>query len=82
MASMQARIIPNPMKNQAQIVVEGITPDQKVEFTLYNVVGKVVFTTTLSSVNTTLDRNSLTPGMYIYVIKGKEINSNGKLVIE
>ena len=76
------KIIPNPMKNQAQIIIEGTDAGKVTEFTLFNIVGKKVYSTPINAGTTTLDRNNLPSGMYLYVIKGKDTVSSGKLVIE
>jgi hypothetical protein len=75
------RIMPNPFKDKTQIVVEGVTPSPDTQFMLYNVVGKEVLRQQLTSSTMTLQRNDLSSGMYIWIIKGKNTNLTGKLMI-
>jgi len=81
-AAPSVKIVPNPMKNQAKLVVEGIQTGNDLQFVLFNLVGKEVYRTSVGSSPLTLDRNNLPSGLYIYVLKGKEVNLNGKLMID
>jgi hypothetical protein len=81
-ANARVKIVPNPLKNQAQIIIEGMKISEDMQFVLYNLVGKEVYRSAIISSTTTLDRNSLPSGLYIYMVTGKEVMTNGKLVIE
>ncbi|MCX6279886.1 MAG: T9SS type A sorting domain-containing protein [Bacteroidetes bacterium] len=76
------RVIPNPVKNTARVVIDGVSPSDGTQFILLNLVGKEVFRQHVTSNSTTIERNNLPSGMYIYLIKGKNLNLNGKLMIE
>ena len=76
------RIVPNPMKNQAELLLDGVNLNEGLQFVLYNIVGKEVFRQKVTSNITTFDKNNLTAGLYIYLLTGKETIAKGKLVIE
>jgi hypothetical protein len=78
----QVRIVPNPLKNQARVIVEGFASVNDLEFVLFNLVGQEVYRMKIHSGTTNLDRNNLTSGLYIYMLTGKEVMAKGKLVIE
>lgn len=75
-------IVPNPLKNQAQVIIEGLQTTGDVNFALYNLVGREVYRMKINSGTATLDRNNLPSGLYIYVITGKGVAAKGKLVME
>ena len=81
-SSQQVRIVPNPMKNQAEIVINGIKLTEDMQFVLYNIVGKEVYRQKATATTMTFERNNLPSGLYIYILKGKENTATGKLVIE
>lgn len=80
--ALQVRIVPNPLKNQAQVIVEGMKISEDVQFVLYNLVGKEVYRMKVNSNNTILEKNNLPTGLYIYMLTGKEVMTKGKLIIE
>ena len=69
------KIYPNPTTNFIQIEIEEITKTKV--FTLYDMLGKEVLTTTLSSSNQTIDVSQLARGNYSFVIG----ESSGKIVL-
>jgi hypothetical protein len=79
---VEVHVVPNPFKNQARITVEGLKVSENVMFILYNSVGREVYRMNIDAGDATLDRNSLPAGLYIYMVKGKNITKQGKLVIE
>jgi len=81
-STSQVRVVPNPMKNQARVIIEGLTISADLDFVLYNLVGKEVYRMKINSSNSIFDRNNLTTGLYIYTLTGKEVTIKGKLVIE
>ncbi|MDP1622586.1 MAG: T9SS type A sorting domain-containing protein [Bacteroidales bacterium] len=80
--SSQVRILPNPFKNQAQIVIDGFKITEDLRFVLYNLVGKEVLRIKINSSISTIERKNLPTGLYIYTLTGKEVTVKGKLVIE
>ena len=76
------RIVPNPMKNSAELVIEGVNMNQDLQFVIYNIVGREVYRTRVTSSHMSFDRNNLNPGLYIYLLTGKENIAKGKFVIE
>ncbi len=80
-AEQKVSIIPNPMRSKSQIVIEGAKPTEDTRFVLYNLVGQEVLQFPVTSATTTLERNNLPNGMYIWVIKGKNTKSTGKLMV-
>jgi uncharacterized protein YhfF len=78
---LQVKITPNPMKNQAQLVINGMKTGDEAVFTLYNLVGKEVYRTQAGA-NTILNRNNLPAGLYIYTLSvGKQV-VKGKIILE
>jgi hypothetical protein len=77
----QVRIMPNPMQNQAQVVVDGVNLNDNVAFILYNMVGKEVYRTKVNSNTMILERNNLPAGLYVYLLTGKDLMVKGKMMI-
>jgi hypothetical protein len=80
--STRVRIIPNPMKLQAQVIIDGYEVTDDLEFVLYNIVGKVAYKIKVNSNSTSIDRNNMPAGLYIYTLKGKAFSTKGKLMVE
>jgi hypothetical protein len=80
--SQQVRIVPNPMNNQAEIFIDGIKLNEDLQFVLYSIVGKEVYRQRVTANNMMFERKNLPAGLYIYILKGKDIKAKGKLVIE
>jgi hypothetical protein len=78
----RVRIVPNPLTDQAQIIIDDFSTTQGLVFTLYNLVGSEVFRTNINTASTVLEKNNLPAGLYIYMISGREIATKGKLIIE
>ena len=81
-ATTQVHIVPNPMKNQSRIIIEGQQMTSDATLVLYNLIGSEVLRMKLNSEISILDKNNLPSGLYIYVITGKEMLTKGKLAIE
>jgi hypothetical protein len=77
----QVRIIPNPMQNQAQVVVDGVNVTDDMAFVLYNMVGKEVYRMKVNSNTMMLERNNLPAGLYVYLLTGKDLMVKGKMMI-
>jgi hypothetical protein len=75
------KIIPNPMKNKATIVIDGIKQGDDNTFILYTLVGQEIMSMQLTNTSTVLERNNLPAGMYIWVLKGKNQKVTGKLMM-
>jgi hypothetical protein len=75
------KIIPNPMKNKATIVIDGSKPGDENVFVLYNLVGQEIMTMPVTETAVVLERNDLPNGMYIWVLKGKNTKITGKLMM-
>jgi len=82
LSTPQVRIVPNPLKNQAQIIINGMSSSDNATFTMFNLVGKEVYRAKVQSTTTTLDRNNLPSGLYIFMLNGNGYTVKGKLVIE
>lgn len=78
----RVRLVPNPMKSSAEIMLEGIGNPDGLRFALFNAVGKKVYSCDITSNPMTLQKNDLPSGLYIWMIDGKSIHEKGKLVIE
>ncbi|MEI7663330.1 MAG: T9SS type A sorting domain-containing protein [Bacteroidota bacterium] len=82
LTTQQVRIVPNPMKNQAEVLFEGVNLNDNLQFVVFNIVGKEVFRQSVTSNHLTFDKNNLTSGLYIYLLTGKQTIAKGKLIIE
>jgi hypothetical protein len=80
--AMQVRIVPNPMRNQSQIIIEGLKITGDMKFMLYNMVGRKVYELKITSAATVIDRNNLPAGLYVFTISGKDLMTQGKLMVE
>ncbi|HNY04033.1 MAG TPA: T9SS type A sorting domain-containing protein, partial [Bacteroidales bacterium] len=78
----QVRIVPNPMKNRSEVVIDGIRNTDGMTFVLYNLVGKEVSRMGIQGQHSILERSNLPAGLYIFTLSGKEATVSGKLVIE
>ena len=52
------------------------------EFAMYNLVGREVFRSKVTSTHMSIGKNNLPAGLYIYILTGKETIAKGKLIIE
>ncbi len=82
LATPQVRVVPNPLKNQASVIIENMKISDGTVFILYNLVGKEVSRMKITSNNTILERNNLPAGIYLYILTGNGVMSKGKIVIE
>lgn len=82
----EASISPNPIENNFTVSFEDEIPIAELrdlEFTLYDVSGKLIFSQIINGRTTILKRGTITSGVYLYQIKGEEkIWKNGKLVFQ
>ncbi len=81
-SALQVRIVPNPLQNQAQVIIDGLKISEDLQFVLYNLVGREVYRMKVTGNISVLERNNLPAGLYLYMLTGKEIMTKGKLVIE
>jgi hypothetical protein len=75
-SSTPTAIYPNPASSL--LTIEGNT--KNAQLTITDISGKTVYTKTLQSNNTTLNIQGLKKGVYIYQIKGNNINKTGKII--
>lgn len=74
-------IYPNPFSNSLTVMLSDQTQADQVIFTLYNIVGEVVLTQTLTATITTLGTNDLQTGVYFYsIVTGNQLMQTGKLI--
>ena len=81
-SALQVRIVPNPLQNQAQVIIDGLKISEDLQFVLYNLVGREVYRMKVTGNISVLESNNLPAGLYLYMLTGKEIMTKGKLVIE
>lgn len=81
-ATPSVRISPNPMKEIATIILDGNIGLDQTRFTLYNHVGREIINIPLVSAVTSLERNGVKAGMYIWVVTTKTGKTTGKLILE
>ena len=75
-------IYPNPMSESAVINIAGTK--NEVTFRLYDCTGRMAMVTTnLTNGNYTLNRDNLSPGIYIYqILDGSAIAGSGKIIMK
>ncbi len=75
-------VSPNPFSNQTLFTFEGLKEAKNTRLCLYNILGRLVQTQTITGNTTTLKRNGLPEGMYFYTLEqdGQTLNG-GKLIL-
>jgi hypothetical protein len=75
-------VSPNPFSNQTLFTFDGLKEAKNTRLCVYNVLGRLVQTQTITGNTTTLKRNGLPAGMYFYVLEqdGQTLNG-GKLML-
>ncbi len=71
-ASLTARIYPNPAKNELHINISDFSSDLttgNLQLTVYNLLGKEVYNSKLTSSNFTVPVSELTAGVYLVTVK-------------
>jgi N-acetylneuraminic acid mutarotase len=75
-------IFPNPVHDHFTIQFPSL-PARGAEFVLYDVNGRIALTSSISRPITTLSSGHLSPGIYLYVIRGEgKAFGSGKLIFE
>ena len=76
--------VPNPFTNQTEIQF-AINGSGSVDFFVYNLLGKVVYTENLSTSNGLnkfqFSSDGIAPGIYIYSLKDKNATATGRMII-
>lgn len=81
--SAAAQVFPNPFTQQTSILVDATTVNNGARFTLSNAVGQVLYSTTLTSTTTVLERGSLASGLYLYHVHSAERPvATGRVVLQ
>jgi hypothetical protein len=65
------QIIPNPVKTQAEIVIQGHQPDDNLSIILYDYSGKIIFEEKINSNPYNFHRGDLPAGLYILTLYDK-----------
>lgn len=74
-------IYPNPFSGSLNITINNISQMNKVELRMYNVLGEVVFTRSITNESTTFMINDLPSGIYFYkVLDSSKVIQSGRLV--
>jgi len=80
-ATTSVTIYPNPFSNSATIIFDNIEYINTIELSLYNVLGKEVLNSTITSKSTVIDTSMLPSGVYFYkVIGDNQLIKSGKLI--
>lgn len=80
--SLEVIVFPNPAADKLQLQF-GKTPNGLLIFELYNIVGEMISSTTISSIKQTVDISILTAGVYVYQLKQNNIPVQmDKIIIE
>ncbi len=81
---LSINIYPNPINDNAIISIDNFNFSENLFLTLFNAVGKKVYTTIISGSNFILNRNNLASGVYFYQIlnNNQHINYKGKIIIK
>ncbi len=74
-------LYPNPFKSSITISVKDLSPADKYELKVYNVLGKEVMSNVITNQTTILGTNDLASGMYFYqLLNNNVLMQSGKLV--
>lgn len=77
------KIYPNPFASSTTITLDNIVNVNKVEFRLYNILGKQVMSKIITTTSSTFDTSILSSGIYIYKVIGDgKIIETGKVISE
>lgn len=80
-ANTTVSFAPNPFREQTTLFIDNAVPGTKL--TITNAIGQVVMQQDVTGKTTTINRGSLSSGIYFYHVQGKDgIAAKGKLVIE
>ncbi len=74
----EIRIYPNPATGIIRLDIPN--SNDKVEYTLIDLTGRARMQGTCSGLQSTLDVSSLEPGMYIILVRGKDIHGSAKII--
>lgn len=81
--STAVKIYPNPFAGSTTITLDNMDDINKVEFRLYNLLGKQVMSKIITSPSSTFDTSILSSGIYIYKVIGDgKIIQAGKVISE
>lgn len=76
-------IFPNPFTSIVTIVMSNASQDLKTEFKMYDVVGKEVYSQTLTQESTQMEVTGLEKGLYFYkIFKANVLSQSGKLIAD
>ncbi len=74
-------VYPNPFSTSATIVINDGVQFKRVEFKMYNVLGEMVFQSTIVNRQSMLDMSTLTSGIYFYkIISDNKTIQSGKMI--
>ncbi|MCD6017845.1 MAG: hypothetical protein K0S53_966 [Bacteroidetes bacterium] len=77
------QIFPNPFSSMITITLTNVSQDIKTEFKMYDLVGKEVYSQTLTQQSTQMEVTGLEKGLYFYkIFKANVLSQSGKLIAE
>ena len=80
---LKLMIYPNPTANFVNILIEEKMIEKNLQINIYNLVGNLIFTKPLSNLNTKIDLNNYSKGMYNFVLTNqKDINITNKIIVK
>jgi len=78
---LTAQIFPIPIENNFNLTLSQ-SPFRKLDFLLFDATGKTVFNQPITNIQTEMDRNGLSDGLYLWeLISNNEVLQRGKLVL-
>ncbi|MBC7694743.1 MAG: DUF3494 domain-containing protein [Burkholderiales bacterium] len=76
-------VFPNPFTSMVTIVMSNVSQDLKTEFKMYDLVGKEVYSKTLTQQSTQMEVTGLEKGLYFYkIFKANVLSQSGKLIAD
>lgn len=76
-------IFPNPFSSLVTISMNDVSKDVKMEYKMYDVLGKEVYSKTLAQESTQIEINGLEKGLYFYkIFKQNTLFQSGKIIAE
>lgn len=79
--STDIRLMPNPAAGQIEVWFSGLTTGSA-DLKIYSSLGAIVYTSTVSGEKIIANVSTLSPGIYILEVKGKETTGRTRLVVE
>jgi hypothetical protein len=78
----EVKLHPNPNNGQFTVSTQGVV--EKIELSVYNLLGEKVYQSPLNTTNTQIDLSDKSPGMYIYRVltETETLVGEGRFIVQ